>query len=192
MPQIFDDEGRERVKTLLLENGYNLIKTYGLKKTSISDITKSSGIATGTFYNFFKTKEEFVYRIVVYKREQSKNTLAELTSNGKIDRNAFKRYLSTLFTSDNNIFVYLSDDEISQLKARWPEEYWRSSSNDQNTVSHILDILEEHRPECDWQVLSNMFKAMTLIGHGKDQLYSEKYEETINIFIDSIVSYVYG
>ena len=192
MPQIFDDEGRERVKTLLLENGFNLIKTYGLKKTSISDITKSAGIATGTFYNFFKTKEEFVYRIVVYKREQSKNALAELTSNGKMDRNAFKRYLSTLFTSDNNIFVYLSDDEISQLKARWPEEYWRSSSNDQSTVAHILDILEGHRSECDWKVLSNMFKAMALIGHGKDQLYSEKYGETINIFIDSIVSYVFG
>ena len=55
MPQIFDEAGREKVRVLLLESGFELIKTYGLKKTSISDITKRAGIATGTFYNFFKT-----------------------------------------------------------------------------------------------------------------------------------------
>ncbi|MCR4788871.1 MAG: TetR family transcriptional regulator, partial [Lachnospiraceae bacterium] len=49
MPQIFDETGRERVRILLLENGFDLIKTHGLKKTSISDVTKRAGIASGTF-----------------------------------------------------------------------------------------------------------------------------------------------
>ena len=38
MPQIFNEAGRERVRVLLLENGFDLIKTHGLKKTSISFI----------------------------------------------------------------------------------------------------------------------------------------------------------
>ena len=41
---------------------------------------------TGTFYNFFKTKEEFVYQIVLYKRNQSKELLSGLTKKGKIDK----------------------------------------------------------------------------------------------------------
>ena len=44
MPQIFDEAGREKVRTLLLESGFELIKNYGLKKTSISDITRRAGV----------------------------------------------------------------------------------------------------------------------------------------------------
>ena len=191
MPQIFDEAGRERVRVLLLESGFELIKTYGLKKTAITDITKRAGIATGTFYNFFKTKEEFVYHIVIHKREQSKQLLAELSKDGKLDKKAFKTYLTTLYTSDNNIFEYLNESEISQLKARWPEEYWRSSTNDQATVTHILNILKDPKPGRDWKVLSNMFKSLALIGHGKEQLYPEKYTETIELFADCIIGYLF-
>ncbi|MCR5214407.1 MAG: TetR/AcrR family transcriptional regulator [Eubacterium sp.] len=191
MPQIFNEEGRERVRVMLLESGYDLIKRYGLKKTSISDIAKAAGIATGTFYNFFKTKEEFIYEIVLYKRSQSKEVLSTLTKDGKMNKEAFKEYLTNLYNSDNNIFQYLNENEIAQLKARWPEDYWKNSNNDHTTIEHMLDILENHNPECDWKILGNMFKALALIGHGKDQLYPDKYEETIDIFTDSIVDYVF-
>ena len=127
MPQIFDEAGRERVRILLLENGFDLIKTHGLKKTSISDITRRAGIASGTFYNFFKTKEEFVYQIVLYKRAQSKELLTKMSEGKKMDADTFRKYLTTLYTSDNNIFEYLNESEIDQLKARWPEEYWRTA-----------------------------------------------------------------
>ena len=61
MPQIFDKVGRDRVRIQLLETGFELIKQYGMKKTSVSEIAKKTGIATGTFYNFFPSKEEFIY-----------------------------------------------------------------------------------------------------------------------------------
>lgn len=192
MPQIFDDAGRERVRVLLLENGFELIKAHGLKKTSISDIAKSAGIATGTFYNFFKTKEEFVYQIILHKRARSKELLAKLSNGSKINADIFRQYLYNLYTTDNNIFEYLSESEIAQLKARWPEEYWRNSSNDQATVSQMLNMLEDPRPDCDWKVLGNLFKSITLVGHGKDQLYQDKYYDTIGLLIDTIVKYVFG
>jgi AcrR family transcriptional regulator len=192
MPQIFDEEGREKVRIMLLENGFDLIRSYGLKKTSINDITKRTGIATGTFYNFFSTKEEFVYQIVLYKRNQSREMMNGLAKNGKIDKKAFRTYLTMLYTSDNNVFEYLNESEIAQLKARWPEEYWRSAGNDQATIKYMLGILKNPKPDLDWKILGNMFKAMALIGHGREQLYSDKYEETIMIFADSIIKYIFG
>lgn len=191
MPQIFDEEGREKVRILLLESGFDLIKAHGLKKTSISDITKRAGIATGTFYNFFKTKEDFVYQIILYKRSLSKSMLSELSNNGKIDRKGFKQYLMMLYTADNNIFQYLSESELAQLKARWPEKYWKNSNNDQATIAAILSMLKNPNPDCDWEIVGNMFKAMALIGHGKEQMYQDKYEQTIELFIDSIVNYLF-
>ena len=192
MPQIFDDEGREKVRLLLLQNGFDLIKTHGLKKTSINDFTKRVGIAAGTFYNFFKTKEEFVYQIVLYKRSESKKLLDQMSGSKKMDANTFRKYLTTLYTSDNNIFTYLNESEIAQLKARWPEEYWRNNNNDQSTIAQMLDMLDNPRTDCDWKILGNLFKSIALIGHGKDQLYQDRYEETIRLFADTIVRYVFN
>ncbi len=192
MPQIFDEAGREKVRTLLLESGFELIKNYGLKKTSISDITRRAGIATGTFYNFFKTKEEFVYQIVLYKRNRSKELLSGLTKKGKLDKKGFKEYLTDLFISDNNIFTYLSESEIAQLKARWPEEYWKNAGNEEVTIRHMLGLLKSPRADLDWKIVGNMFKAMALIGHGREQMYADCYEDTIRIFIDGIVRYIFG
>ena len=36
-----------------------------------------------------------------------------LAKEGKIDKKHFKKYLTMLYTSDNNIFEYLSDSEIA-------------------------------------------------------------------------------
>ena len=191
MPQIFDDISREKVRCLLLDNGFELIKTYGLKKTSISDITKKAGIATGTFYNFFSTKEEFVYQIVLYKRNAVKEKLTALMKNNKLNKQTFRQYLEEVYLSDNNIFQYLDDREIAQLQARWPEEYWKNSENDEATSTWILDHLDGKRADCDWRTFTNLCKSLVLVGHGKEQLHAERYQETMEILIDAILRYAF-
>ncbi len=115
-----------------------------------------------------------------------------MTKKGKLDKKAFKEYLTDLFISDNNIFAYLSESEIAQLKARWPEEYWKDAGNEEITIQHMLGLLKSPRSNLDWKIVGNMFKALALIGHGREQMYADRYSDTIEIFIDGIVRYVFG
>ena len=55
----------------------------------------------------------------------------------------------------------------------------------------MLAMLDNPRDDCNWKLLGNLFKSMALIGHGKDQLYQDKYKETIRLFADMIVRYVF-
>ncbi|QIB70418.1 TetR/AcrR family transcriptional regulator [Aminipila butyrica] len=124
----------------MLENGFELIKRFGLKKTSVKDITTASGIATGTFYNFFKTKEEFVYQIILHKREQSKASFqALIDQSDMLDRAAFRQLLQTIFFADNNIFEYLKPEEVAMLYARWPENYMKKEGTAEQTTMWILN-----------------------------------------------------
>lgn len=191
MPQIFDKIGRDKVREQLLETGFQLIKQYGLKKTSVADISKKAGIATGTFYNFFQSKEEFVYQLVLYKRSFIKNSFREITADGKADKEAFRQFLRKIYLADNDVFEYLSESEVEMLKARWPEEYWKNQSNDFGTSQWLLSNLEGVRPECDWKVFANLSKSIALIRHGKQRLYQEEYEETLDVCIDAIIRYVF-
>ncbi len=191
MPLIFDEAGRVKLRTQLLDNGFQLIKRFGLKKTSVSDIAKASGIATGTFYNFFKTKEEFVYQIILYKREQSKESFqALLDQNGLLDKAGFRKFLQSIFHADNNIFEYLSQDEVAMLYSRWPQNYMKDSGSGEQTTVWILDHIANKRPDCSWKVFANFCKAVSIIRYGKANLYSEAYDEMLDGIIKAILDYV--
>ena len=58
MPSAFTERERERIAGKLLESGFRLFTTQGLRKTSLDDLVAPAGIAKSTFYRFFGSKEE--------------------------------------------------------------------------------------------------------------------------------------
>ena len=56
-------ENALKTRQKLLDVAHNLIKTKGFYKLSVEDITKEAGVAKGTFYIYFKHKEEIVMEI---------------------------------------------------------------------------------------------------------------------------------
>lgn len=61
------DDNKNRKRTALLENAFDLFITKGINKTSISDIVQKAGVAKGTFYLYFKDKEDIRNRLILHK-----------------------------------------------------------------------------------------------------------------------------
>ncbi|MDO4556563.1 MAG: TetR/AcrR family transcriptional regulator, partial [Lachnospiraceae bacterium] len=53
-------------KKKLLEAAKNIICEKGLINTSVEEITKSCGVSNGTFYTYFKRKEDIVFALGDY------------------------------------------------------------------------------------------------------------------------------
>ena len=65
MPErVFTNEQRDELRTAMLEAGFPLIKEFGVTHTTISKITNAAGIAKGTFYHFWKNKEEYLVELI--------------------------------------------------------------------------------------------------------------------------------
>lgn len=60
MPKIL-----ENVKETLLAEGSELLLGNGYVNLNIRDVAKNSGIAVGTFYNYFSNKDELVREIIL-------------------------------------------------------------------------------------------------------------------------------
>ncbi|MFI3250451.1 MAG: TetR/AcrR family transcriptional regulator [Eubacteriales bacterium] len=191
MPQIFDKIGREKIQENLFLAGFELIKTQGYKKTSVADISRKVGIATGTFYNFFPSKDEYIYQLVVYNRTIVKERFQSLISDGKIDKETFRQFLIENYFADNNVFDYLNEKEIGILSTKWSDEKWKSESNDEKTTNWILKNLEGVRPQCEWKVVANLSKSIALIRFGKVRLYQEEYDKTLGIYIEAMLRYIF-
>ena len=63
MPRAFKEEEKERIRAKLLEAGRSCFLRYGLKKTTIEDVTSPAGIAKASFYLFFESKEALFVNI---------------------------------------------------------------------------------------------------------------------------------
>lgn len=63
--KVFSEREKEYIKQELIKNGRELFSRYGIKKTSIEQITKSTRIAKGSFYSFFDSKEDLYFYILM-------------------------------------------------------------------------------------------------------------------------------
>lgn len=119
MPIIVDKDKKRRdialsVRELLLEKG--------IKKLSITDIVKKAGISRGSIYDYFETKEDIVFEIIMNDLRDFQKTLVKKfnkntstkekvlyffdfvlseTEKSVQERNVYKEYLSVSFTSKN-------------------------------------------------------------------------------------------
>jgi len=53
---------RARTETLLLDAALRLFARQGVGATAIHEIAAEAGVANGTFYNYFRTREEVLER----------------------------------------------------------------------------------------------------------------------------------
>lgn len=90
-------------KTRLLNNAYELFGTKGFSDTSISDIVKKAGVAKGTFYLYFKNKEDIRNQLVT---DQSQ----------KLFTNAINAMNTENLETFDERLIYIIDHVIEQLK----------------------------------------------------------------------------
>lgn len=63
MPR-FSEQEKEIIKSKLIEEGERLFTAYGIKKVSIDELVQAAGIAKGSFYSFYPSKEHLFMEIV--------------------------------------------------------------------------------------------------------------------------------
>ncbi len=56
-------EKAQITKRKLIDTGLDLLKEKGFEAINVEDITKAAGVSKGTFYTYFKRKEDIVYEI---------------------------------------------------------------------------------------------------------------------------------
>ncbi len=64
------EENKRQKKTRLLETAFQLFTTKGTSQTSISDIASAAGVGKGTFYLYFKDKNDIEARLIARRADQ--------------------------------------------------------------------------------------------------------------------------
>jgi AcrR family transcriptional regulator len=193
MAALFNLQEREKNKIQMLEAGFELVKEHGMTHTSVEKVTKAIGIGKGTFYQYFPTKEIFIYEIIVYQREQMKLKFNQLLAGReKIPVEESKQYIMELMAPGQSIVAYLTTDDINKLRAVLPEEYFFSPEKDITTLQTLLSHIEGVSKELDFKVVANLIKIIGIAAESKDLLHKEAFGMTLQMLKSLLLNYIFG
>lgn len=192
MPAIFNEQNREAVRAKMLENGYELMKRYGVKRMTVADIAKASGLAKGTFYTFFTSKEEFIYQIIVQRRELAKQKYVDMVEQYRsIGREQLSEYFDYML-ENTNTYEYLTEQDMNYLATKWPQEYSFDPKADEQMTKWVMSHMRGLRKGVNWKVLANFMKTLALMEMSKDILHADALTETRKVFREGTLDYLFG
>src|SRR5690625_1472218 len=190
MSRRFKENEKQFITNSLIEQGKILFSKYGFQKTSIHEITKNVGIAQGTFYNFFHSKEELYF--VNLEMEEAK-VKAQLTNVDIFKENepkrAIKRILQQMIdTIETNPLIrelYFGSNMQNMLKKLPPETLEKHFKHDADSLVPVIEkweragIILEENPE----IIAGVLRSLFLLTLHQKEIGTEVYEETIELFI---------
>lgn len=120
MPANFTKEEKDILIEKFYQQGYVLLKKFGYKKLKIIDIASAVGIGTGTFYNFFKSKDEFIIWLINKRKDEATAQFLSLSKkypNG-IPMTIFEQFLFDTI-SYKNIYRCLTQEDYNILQKKY-------------------------------------------------------------------------
>jgi AcrR family transcriptional regulator len=144
MPR-FKDADRAAIREKLVIEGKELFQRYGLKKTNIEDLARAAGIAKGTFYHFFESKEDLCLAIFDREEDKMSGDLRELLERPGDPARTFKDVIafSLDFIRGDSLLMRLRESGEAGLLARGvsPDKLAAHLDHDVGTAELVLKTL---------------------------------------------------
>lgn len=190
MPANFTDEQRQAIREKLIAVGYELIREMGLKKMKVSVIAERAEIATGTFYHFFDSKEDYVKALIAEQdRGQQEQLVQMLKTTGKLTLEQAIHWFRESFRTQNNILMELTLDDWVWLKSHRTKDGLFNAAHDEQEAARYLSYVDGIRPDLDSRIIINFFKTIYSMAENRDTFIADVFETNIDMIFDCIYHY---
>lgn len=191
--RVFTEEERAEYREKMLAAGFDLLKQYGMTHMSVAKITEAAGIGVSTFYNFFPSKEAYVYEVLQYRRKIIPDLL-RMALNGKEKAGPAeaRTYLKFMIDENYSVFPSLSPEDEKRLVEMLPEQAAPNQQKEIQIANQFIAIMEGVRPDANMTLVANLIKLYVLGAEGREILHEAAYEETMERMRDLILYEIFG
>ena len=192
--RVFSEENKIEIREKLLKVGFPLLKEYGLTHMSIPKIAKAAGIGTGTFYHFFKSKEDYIYELITYRRKilLSKVITDEVKAGQKkLSPSEVRQLIGLLVDKNKSLYSNLKLDEEAKLFQRI-KAFSPNLEHEKAVAGQILAYVDHPKDNIDYALLFNLIKILVISSQAEDELHASAYEKTLSVIMDNILAEIFG
>ncbi len=187
--RVFSQEEKEQLRIKMLDAGFSLLKEYGMTHTSVSKITGAAQIGVSTFYNFWKTKEEYMTDLIHYHRNKMLHLLIEedvLIGRRKLNRKDARKLLRAIVDENISIYPHMTlEDEFKLINSS--SVYKPDIEKETAVTNMVAKYFENVRHDLDFGLIANLIKILAITAETRPFLHESAYEKTLNAIIDKIL-----
>lgn len=189
MPRIFSEQERRIIRTKLLQAGIRELEHKPYRSILVDSIAAEAGIAKGTFYNFFPSKEAYFYEIMQFIKERNRETFKQLLHCEEISKNEVTACLYHRYTQVKTVYDYFSPEDMKLIMRKLPNgDVENDSVEFAEWICEHLAVTEKERKA---KVIVNMCNIMAMASSNRDILEPGAYEETVLIFCRAMADYIF-
>jgi AcrR family transcriptional regulator len=199
MPKAFTQLQIEQARLNLLKKGREFFIKYGLKKTSVDDLVKAAGIAKGSFYKFFESKDALFLAVHEASEEKLRTDLMRklegITTPDKILR-VFLKNSFTILEEDPLMLAAFGRGELDSFPGLVSSEVYREHY--QQNIAFMKRLIQRWQEkgiigrEVDAETVGDLIASTFFIYLQKETLGAEKYAKVTDMLIECLVSYLSG
>ena len=194
MARAFSEIEKTQIQQQLLETGRELFGKYGLKKTSIEDLTRPVGIAKSSFYLFFDSKEALYLALLLAEgpkiQERIMNASFLVTINM---REAIVRFLHAIIdeieTNQLTRRLITHPEDLELLARRFSPEQMELKI--ERSIQLILPYIEQGQAtgqiiDGKPEIIAGAIRSVTMLVLYKDSIGKDVYPEVLDMVINMV------
>jgi AcrR family transcriptional regulator len=189
----FTDSEKTQIRQQLLDSGRELFATYGLRKTSIEDLTRPAGIAKSSFYAFFDSKEALYLELLMIERRRMREEISVRFPTTDDAREVIVNFLHAAIREiEANALTrrLMAHPEEWQMIARRVSPKQMEANIAESTLTTLSFIREGQESRqiiaAKPEVIAGVIRAVVAMAQHKDAIGEEIYPQVLQLMIEFI------
>ncbi|MCX6007116.1 MAG: TetR/AcrR family transcriptional regulator [Chloroflexi bacterium] len=199
MSRAFTKSNKEQIQHNLIQKGREYFIKYGLKKTSVDELAKAVGIAKGSFYKFFDSKEALFLTIHEESESKLRTDLMQKLEGAKEPADKLRLFLKSsliMLEEDPLLRVVFNKGAFENLSGFMTSEQYKEHYR--QAIVFMTELIKQWQEEgsiirqLDAEVASNMVASIFYIFLQKEDAGEEMNAKVTDMLVECLVNYLSG
>jgi len=189
MATAFNDNEKEFIKEKLKEVAYDCLLKYGVKKTTVDQIVQMTGIAKGSFYKFYDSKEILFFTVL---EEYQKSIIDELINKFKeeedIGVDKFTQLIYGLYQKVRQSFIMniIKNNEFEYLMRKLPKDLIANHHSLDDILAKNIFLHIKIKEGVNIDVVTASLRAIFMSMMHIEEIGEEYIEEVLKLLIKGL------
>ena len=193
MPTSFTKEQQEKIREQLFHEGIRLFRKHGVQRATVSKLTAACGIAKGSFYSFYDSKEEFIIALAKWADENTEKMLAEkLGGRKQMSAHEFFEFFREYLYSEYDLMNGLTVEDFYWLKTHMADADFFNTADQLELLKTWLPLISDVREGIDCGTAVNLIKSIYAMREHRDAMVEKSLDNSIEMVLRLLEIYISG
>lgn len=193
MALAFTENEKIIINSKLKDAAQQSLKTYGVRKTTVEQLTKIVGISKGAFYIFYPSKEILFFQVLEdFQKSIGEELIKILSENHQSKKQGFIEAIFNMFikVKESFLITLIRNQDLEYLMRKLPQEVISNHHSFDNALAEnifkVLKIEVSEKVEVASAALRAIF--LTLL-HEKE--IGANYEMALKVLINGVADEIF-